>query len=1132
MMAANEDLRTNFVSGGGEMGRLIGSFRWEDTSLGDLNTWSQSLRTSVNLILNSTQPMWLSWGKEGIFIYNDSYVEVLGLAKHPWALGKPAHVVWSEIWDFCGPLSDKVYQEGKASFINDVHFFMNRGNDFLEEVFYSFSYSPIYDETGAVGGLFCPNMETTPKLINERRLKTLSDLSSTALLEKTIESALQKAAETIKKNREDIPFATFYVVDPVGHQAVLKTSTGLTAPAFPNTIDLNPEVRTDEAGVLAKVAEVIRTGKTNVVGVDEMDKLPFGLANQKIKEAIVLPLIPTSVAAPVGAIIAGINPTRKLDEEYRTFFDLIAGQLSTAYQNAVAAESDRKRAEMLAEINAAKTTFFSNISHEFRTPLTLMLGPLEELLRRPEGNLGPQERQNIEITHRNAMRLLKLVNSLLDFSRLESGRSELQFQRVDLAGYTADLAAGFRSVMEQAGLTYTVSTGDLVQPVYVDKGMWEKIVLNLLSNAFKYTLGGAITIRLFSDGKNAILTVQDTGVGIPEKELPHMFERFHRVKNSAGRSYEGTGIGLSLVNELVNLHGGSIKVTSTEGSGSTFTVSLPLGSQHLPAEKIVDQPAAFLAELSETFISEAATRNHHPQENGSIVTDDASPRPHLLIVDDNADMLAYISRLLQGDYHITTATHGKEALESIKRQEPDLVLSDIMMPVMDGIQLLKAVKEDQRTRNLPVILLSARAGEESRIEGYEIGADDYLVKPFSAKELVARIRSQLKIAHSRKLVERSESQFRNMVQQAPTGICILRGPDHIVEVANDRIMELWGRRPEQVMNKPVFQGLPEAKDQGFDLLLKNVYTKAERLVAEEIPISLKRNGQMEDIYVKFVYEPLADDEGHTYAIMVVADEITAQVKARKIIEESEQHLENLVDERTRELVKANKELESFNYIASHDLQEPLRKIQTFSGLLQQNKSDVKFTETYLGKISAAANRMSELIQSVLAYSKLSSTDVVFTETDLNTVLENVITDFEVLIEEKHAGITSDRLPVIPAIPLQMNQLFSNLISNALKFSRERPVIKISAVAAGNNVRITVSDNGIGFEPQYQEKIFNLFQRLHGRQEYSGTGVGLTICKKIVERHNGSISAEPNPGGGASFIILLPAGPAPADPLTP
>jgi PAS domain S-box-containing protein len=912
MRDSNEDIRANFVSGGGEMGRLISNFDWESTSLGELNTWSQSLKTSVNLILNSTQPMWISWGPENIFIYNDSYLEVLGLAKHPWALGKPAHIVWSEIWDFCGPLSDKVYKEGKASFVNNSHFFMNRG-DFLEEVFYSFSYSPIYDETGAVGGLFCPNTETTPKLLNERRLKTLSELSAKALVEKTIDSALQKATDTIKKNKEDIPFAAFYVVDAVGRRALLNTSAGFTDPAFPSYIELQSDNMMNNSPFLSEVAKVIRMGKPEVIAVHSMEGLPLGLANQKIKEAIVLPLTPSSLSTPVGAIIAGINPTRKLDEEYRTFFDLLAGQVSTAYQNAVAAESDRKRAEMLAEINAAKTTFFSNISHEFRTPLTLMLGPLEELLRKPDDTFAIEERQNVEITHRNAMRLLKLVNSLLDFSRIESGRSELQFERTDLAKYTEDLAATFRSMIQQAGLEYRVSCDPIDRPVYVDKGMWEKIILNLLSNAFKYTLAGAITVRLVADEKNVVLTVQDTGVGIPEKELPHMFERFHRVKNTAGRSYEGTGIGLSLVNELVKLHNGTIGIASKAGAGSLFTITLPLGNQHLPAEKTIDHPTAFQATLSETFIGEAAILLGRPAPaNHQDTNDDTAAGtaflPRVLIVDDNADMLAYIGRLLQDNYHISTATNGKEALDSILAGPPDLVLSDIMMPVMDGIQLLVAIKNNPTTRNLPVVLLSARAGEESKIEGYDIGADDYLVKPFSSKELLARIRSQLKLAQSRKKVEESESRFRDMVQQAPTGICILRGPEHIIEVANTRMLEIWDQQAEQVMNKPLFEGLPEIKGQGYDLLLADVYTTGEPFIAEELPLSLFRNGEIEDIYVKFVYTPLSDENGNIFGIMVVADEITAQVKARKIIEENEQNLEFLVAERTRQLVKTNKEL--------------------------------------------------------------------------------------------------------------------------------------------------------------------------------------------------------------------------------
>jgi PAS domain S-box-containing protein len=1252
-----------FLSGGGQMSERIRAFDWTTTPLGPPAQWSQSLKTSVNLMLNSQQPVWIGWGRDNTFLYNDPYIEVLGLAKHQWALGRPAGEVWAEIWDFCGPLSDKVYSHGESSFVNDVHFFMNRG-DSLEEVFYSFSYSPIYDETGKVGGLFCPNIETTAKMLNERRLHTLSELASKALVEKTIQAACATAFATVARNSEDVPFALLYLMDPAQETAVLEQSAGLAeedAAIRPRSIPLHSN------GVETSpwpLSEVLQDARSQVVAVGHLAGLPTGLAGLPVTQAVALPVAASGQARPLGVLIAGVNPTRRLDAEYATFYDLLAGQVATAIQNARAAEEERRRAEALAEVDRAKTVFFSNISHEFRTPLTLMLGSLEELLRNDGDGLEERHMAVLDTTHRNAMRLLRLVNALLDFSRIESGRARANFRRTDLARYTADLASNFRSVMEKGGLDFRVECPPLDTPVYVDPAMWEKIVLNLLSNAFKYTLRGSVTVRLSARDGQAVLEVEDTGVGIPAAELPRMFERFHRVENAVGRTFEGTGIGLSLVSELVALHGGEISVSSVEGAGSTFTVRLPLGSQHLPAGQVVESGPAAGATLTEVFLEESVSLlDTREAGNGTAGADEHQAT--VLVVDDNADMRAHIRNLLARHYRVVTATNGAEALARVAEHAPALILSDIMMPVMDGFALLKAVKENPQTAHLPVVLLSARAGEEARIEGFDVGADDYLVKPFSARELLARIRSQIRLSHTR---QHLEQQLRNLFMQAPVALCIFRGPDFVVEVANDQMLELWGKTAAQVIYKPVMEALPEIEGQGFDRLLDGVYRTGERFVAPETPVELLRQGRLEKLYVKFVYEALRGEDGRITGIMAVADDITAQVLARHKTEENENRfrtlaetlpqlvwmtdangrqeyassrweaytgiqptgaetwsqvvhaddlpqiaaawsdsmaagtfyraevrlrdrhgryrwhfvqgepirdgagsivqwigaftdihdqktlhdqLEQQVAERTaalhhsnesleannRQLLRANLELESFNYVASHDLQEPLRKIQTFANLLQVKTLDPETTSRYLDKIHSASRRMSDLVQALLQYSRLAN-DTQFEDTDLDRIFEEVKNDLELRIEETGAVVRHDSLPTVPAIPLQMHQLFANLLANALKFTDKPPVVQITTrpvpaaeVAANRQldpeksyVEIAFRDNGIGFEPHFADKIFHLFKRLHTRDQYSGTGIGLSICKKIVEHHGGCIRAESVEGEGSVFTVWLPLNP--------
>ena len=281
----------------------------------------------------------------------------------------------------------------------------------------------------------------------------------------------------------------------------------------------------------------------------------------------------------------GIHPGRAFDDTYREFVRRIAEQIAIGLASARAHEQERRRAEALAEIDRAKTAFFSNVSHEFRTPLALMLGPLEEVLPEARERLSPERHEQLVTVRRNALRLLKLVNTLLDFSRIEAGRVQAVYEPTDLGGETSEIAGVFRSAMENAGLQFSVECPPIAEPVYVDRDMWEKVVSNLLSNAFKFTFEGSVTVTLQSRKHAVELQVRDTGIGIPAEHRERVFERFHRIEGAQSRTYEGTGIGLAFVQELVRLHGGFVRVDSTVGQGSTFTVTIPLGTKHLPPER-------------------------------------------------------------------------------------------------------------------------------------------------------------------------------------------------------------------------------------------------------------------------------------------------------------------------------------------------------------------------------------------------------------------------------------------------------------------------------------------------------------------------------------------------------------------
>ena len=567
-----------FLEGGGEMGRRMRAFDWSSTPLGDPATWPQSLRTAVRIVLTSRQPMFVWWGEQLINLYNDPYRAVLGV-KHPDGLGRPAHEVWHEIWDQVGPRAESALRTNEGTYDEALQLIMER-NGYPEETYFTFSYSPVPDDDGGTAGIFCANSDESRRIIGERRLRVLRETSSAGAGAHSLAEACARSTAALSADGHDVPFALLYLPDGDGRGFLLASAAGL-APG-----DVAAPAHIDDARATPwPVVPVARAGETRIVALDDhlRASLPGGVWHRAAQQAAIVPLGRTGESGIAAVMVAGLNPFRPFDEDYRGFLELAAAHVTASLASANAYEEERRRAEKLAELDRAKTLFFSNVSHEFRTPLTLMLGPLEELRTAARG----PGREQLDLVQRNARRLQKLVNTLLDFSRIEAGRVRARFAPTDLAALSADLASTFRSACEKAGVELDVACAPLAGPVWVDREMWEKIVLNLLSNAFKFTFAGAIRVRLEASGEEARLSVADTGIGIAASELPHVFERFRRVEGATARTHEGTGIGLALVQELVRLHGGQVTVASEPGRGTTFTVAIPLGHAHLPREQVV-----------------------------------------------------------------------------------------------------------------------------------------------------------------------------------------------------------------------------------------------------------------------------------------------------------------------------------------------------------------------------------------------------------------------------------------------------------------------------------------------------------------------------------------------------------------
>jgi signal transduction histidine kinase len=756
---------------------------------------------ALSLLLANRFPLLLWWGPDYIQFYNDAYRPIPG-AKHPNSLGQAARECWPEIWHILKPLIDTPFQGGAPTWIEDFELEIRRSN-FKEETHFTVAYSPVPDDTvsNGIGGVLATVHEITGKVIGERRLALLRELAARATEGRTAEDACGIAAEILDHCRKDLPFSVLYLLDKDRKKAQLVGTAGVEKDhaASPGSIDLSE----DSAHGWSAFAQ-LAVRQNAIVVVDDLrsrlDDVPLGPWSDPPRSAVIVPIPSAKTGDVRGFLIEGVSARLNLDDNYRTFFHLIAAQIANAISNAEAYEQERRRAEALAEIDRAKTVFFSNVSHEFRTPLTLMLGPLQDLLSRSDAHLSPMAKQQMEMMNRNGARLLRLVNTLLDFSRIEAGRVEAVFQATDLAGLTAELAGVFRSATEKAGLRLSVDCRNLGEPVYVDRDMWEKIVLNLISNAFKFTFDGEIVVSIDRKDDVAELRVRDTGVGIPTEAIPKLFERFHRVPNTRGRTHEGSGIGLALVQELIRLHGGSIRVESLVDEGTTFIVAIPFGQGHLPKHQIggmhslsstVLGPTPFVEEalrwLPDSVDIDTPSDQDEVFPSGSRPGLEATGRARVLIADDNADMRQYLSRLLADHYRVETAADGKSAIAKVREGPPDLVLSDIMMPEFDGFELLKRLRADERTRSIPVILLSARAGEESRVEGMQAGADDYLVKPFSARELLARVGARLEIARVQKEAEgqlrANQAELERKVQERT----------HELSIASQELRELSAR---------------------------------------------------------------------------------------------------------------------------------------------------------------------------------------------------------------------------------------------------------------------------------------------------------------------------------------------------
>ena len=1090
---------------------LISSYDWSKTPLGHVAGWPDSLKAAVRILITSRFPMWMAWGPELTVLYNDAYARVTLGKKHPWALGRPAPEVWHEIWPDIGPRIDRVMSTGEASWDETLGLILERSG-FPEETYHTFSYSPLAGANNSIEGMLCVVMEDTQRVRGERQLASLSTLAG-ALVDARTKKEVYGAIERGLADQKDIPFALVYCFDNTNSTLCLVARTGIEPghPAAPREMQANSVAAAWPVDLLFNSNRAITIDRLG----DLFPDLPTGEWDKPPSQAHLVPIFRRSQDKPAGVFIAALNPYRQFDAGYSGFLDLAAGQISASITNAEAYEAEKNRAEELSNLDRAKTAFFSNVSHELRTPLTLILGPVEDSLI----NEKPPSQESLEMLHRNALRLLKLVNGLLDFVRIEVGRMQASYEPTDLSLLTAQIASVFRSAVERAGLNLVIECPPLPEPVYVDREMYEKIVLNLLSNALKATFEGEIRVSVETDDGGALLIVRDSGSGIPESEIPRLFERFTRIEGAPRRSHEGSGIGLALVHELVEMHGGSISVESKLGEGSAFKIRLPFGHDHLThghlkqdagsapivqgsAVAYVQEALGWLPghERLKDQIAGIAGDADEPASTGS------STRPVLLLVDDNGDMREYVRTLLEGRFQVVSVSNGRLALEEIRRRTPDVVLTDVMMPEMDGFALLSALRQNPATAAIPIIMLSARAGEEARIEGAQAGADDYLTKPFTARELIARVEAQLKMARLRREaaeqratltqeINRARQLAGEALEHVPIAFCTM-DREYRVTYVNAAAMQLASATGKSPVGFSLWELYPE-------LMGTEVEANIRRTMETRAPVIFEQFFDLpgNEIWFQFNVYPQPGE-----GIILYCRNTTETRKAEQALRRSEQ------------LAAAGRLAASI----AHEINNPLEAV---TNLLFLAKTDAGLSTTSRDLLEIADKELQRLSHITARSLKFYRQRTAPSMTALEEVLDSVVYFHDPAIRLR--SISVDRryrpAPAILCQPGEIQQVFTNLISNALDALPDRGRLAISVRGANNpagtpGVAVTIADTGVGMDSSMFQRLFHPFITTKGE---AGTGLGLWVSKGILDKHHATIKVRTRPGCGTIFRIFFP-----------
>ena len=1148
-------LRPDWLTSGGEMGKLIRVMDWSRTPVGPIELWPQSLKTAVNILLNSRHPMFIWWGRELTNIYNDAHMPMLG-ARHPQALGRSAPNVWADVWPVVGPQAEVVMRECRATCIESILLVMER-HGYTEETYFTFSYSPAPDDAGGVGGVFCAVTENTARVLDERRLKTLRDLGERSLAEaKTVEQACRAAAVTLADNLHDFPFALIYLLDEDGKRARLCETVNLPAgtKASPSTVTVGSG---DDGWNFSRVIE---TSQSQIVeGLEKrFGRLPAGLwADDWAKRALALPLAKTGAQeSPAGFLVAGISPRLAFNDDYRSFLDLAAGQIAKAISNARAYEEERKRAEALAEIDRAKTAFFSNVSHEFRTPLTLLLGQLTAIVESSDDAIVSNDLNGVIMSwNKGAEKLFgyaaeevigKSIMILIPPDRadeetwvLESVRRGEKIHHYETVrrrkdGSLVEIALTVSPIRDREGAVIgaTKITRDINERKQVEQALAESArqqrALYLLADHLHraqslddvYNAALDAILDALQCNRASILLFDDAGV--------MRFVGWRDLSEGYRKAVEGHSpwkpdekypepICLNDV-DVAEIDDSLKAVVKAEGIGAVAFIPLVssgkligkfmtyFNAPHVISDDEIALSLTIARQLA--FGIERKRGEELLRQKAAQLTLITNTAPVFIAHCDAQARFKFVNKPYAERFGLTpedcigkrfSEVVGAEAYESL-RQYLEVALSG--EPVDFEVEVPYAAIGRR-------FMHSSYAPEfdaNGKVVGFVAAITDVSERKKSEQKLIAT-------------TAKFESAFNQSGIYA--GMMDLQG--YLREV-NDLAVDRCGYTREQVLDRlfwetPWWRGSEEVKAR---IRAATEQAAAGMVFREELPYWWADGTER---VVEFALLPIRDQDGGVMLLYPTGIDITERKQA-------EEEIARLLTEEqaAREVAEqATRAKDEFLALVSHELRSPLNAMLGWNRLLRSQRGDDPEIAKVAETVERSGKAQLQLIEDLLDSARIitGKMKLEFQPVEPVAVISAALDTVRPTADSKGVLVTTDLDPEAGQItgdPDRLQQVVWNLVSNAIKFTPSGGRVRVELRRDGAGVQIVVADTGQGINPDLLPYIFDRFRQgdSEASRRFGGLGLGLPLVKHLVELHGGSVAVEsPGAGQGATFIVNLP-----------